>query len=456
MVLEKIFIVVDAITKPAEKALSRLTDITFNFNKALDRLNKVSMKTRMNFLGVMFAGMALQRAMMNLLSPSLEAVGVFNVFNELLTLMFLPAALLLLDVVMWLFDVFSSLPQPVQDLISGLVLLGWVIGGVLAFIGQLGVGLTSIASSIGGVLLTAVNGVATVLTTLGATILTLAAIIFLPLIANWEATWKAISNFVGSIFEGIKKIIGGAIEVILGVFNFFFHLITGDWDKLGKDIGNIIDGIAKVFSGIFQDIILGAAKFLADLLLSWMDGVGKILSWLKDQFVNVGDQIASWLGITEVWNTFKSAAKTALDAVRGFIDPIVNAIRSLVEWVQKAIDKLKGLEDLKDIPGKVVKGVTDIPGNIAKGAGDFLGGLYKGAKGFLGFQHGGIMPYTGLAYLHSGERVLTREEASNYNTQYNYPSITVNAQISNDYDVRRLAEKLNEYMGYDINRRLMK
>jgi phage-related protein len=451
LVLEKLVIVVDAITAPAEKALNKLSTTTFKFFKVLDRLQKVSLKTQMQFLGVMFAGMALSRAMMNLLSPAMDAVGVFDVFNELLTLFFLPVALLLLDVVLWLFDVFSSLPQPIQDIINGLVLFGLVIGGLLSFIGQLGVGLVSIAQIFGGALLTGVSAVVNVLVGLGAVVLTLAAVIFLPLLVNWEATWKAISSFVGNIFEGIKKIIGGALEIILGIITLILDAVTRKWDKLGKDIGIIINGIVKVFEGIFVNIIGGTIKFLADLLVSWIDGVLKIVDWLKTTFIDVGNKLAGWLGITEVWNSFKSAAKIAISAVTGFFDPLINVIKTLINWINSAIDKLKTLKNLSDIPGNIVKET----GNIINKVGAIPGNIVKGIGNFLGFQHGGIMPYTGLAHLEAGERVLTKSESQSYNIS-NAPTIIINANVSNEHDVRMLADELDRRWYGSINRSVMR
>jgi hypothetical protein len=56
------------------------------------------------------------------------------------------------------------------------------------------------------------------------------------------------------------------------------------------------------------------------------------------------------------------------------------------------------------------------------------------------------MPYTGLAMLHKGETITPAGQTIN-----NSP-ITINATVSSDYDVRRLADQLSKYWTNDMER----
>ena len=57
------------------------------------------------------------------------------------------------------------------------------------------------------------------------------------------------------------------------------------------------------------------------------------------------------------------------------------------------------------------------------------------------FQQGGVMPHTGLAYLHEGERVIPAGDSYTDNSF----SPVIYANIGSGYDVRNLARDLNEH-----------
>lgn len=387
------------------------------------RIQEISFKTRMDFLGVMFAGQALQNTMMGLLNPALQLTGVFDVLNATLSILFLPAALLLLDVMIYLMDVFTNLPEPLQNFINYLALAGLAIGAVLAFIGQLVVGVTSLANALGiGGLLSGiaefVGAIIGAIAGVSASVLALAAIIFVPLLVNWESTWKAIVNFVTNMIESIKNIIGGMVQIILGIFTIFFDLVTRKRDKLGDDVKMVFDGFVSLLKGTFGIMYGATVSFFFDLLGAWIGGLGKIFDFVKGFFIGLADSIFKWLDLSPIWENFKKTAKDA------------------IEYVARLV---KGL------------GLDKLTNSVSKGGTDFLSGI----KGFLGFkENGGFIPRNGLAFLHAGEQVLTRQEANNYN--YNSsPTNIIYANIGNDYDVERLGERLSRTWGYDMGRRLM-
>ena len=104
-------------------------------------------------LSTMFFGMGVQKTFEGLLKPAEDAVGLFDVWNALLTVAFLPAAEWLLGIMIWMLEVFMGLPKPIQDLISFLGLLGLVVGTILSAAGSLmlmGVGWSAVSAVAAG------------------------------------------------------------------------------------------------------------------------------------------------------------------------------------------------------------------------------------------------------------------------------------------------------------------
>jgi len=117
---------------------------------------------------------------------------------------------------------------------------------------------------------------------------------------------------------------------------------------------------------------------------------------------------------------------------RKWISSIVNWIRekigAIVNWIS---DKFERVKNIIRSPIEKVRG--------------FFGGIRERIPFF---QMGGVMPHTGLAYLHKGE-IVTPAGASPINFS---PTIIVNANVSSSYDVRALADELNRYYASDFER----
>ena len=102
--------------------------------KVMEGVSVKYRRFRAELLSVMFFGYALQRVFKGLTSASLEMAGVFDVLNTFLGMAFLPIGMFLLDVVLWLWDAWDALPEPVQNFINAIAgiigIAGTIIGGL--------------------------------------------------------------------------------------------------------------------------------------------------------------------------------------------------------------------------------------------------------------------------------------------------------------------------------------
>ena len=129
--------------------------VTEKSNAAGEKQVKVQKETlaqgprfKMHFLGIMFGGMALNRAMSNLTATSKEWVGTGEIMATTMGVVMLPATLALLDnAILPLSEALLALPPEIQTVI-GVTIIGLEgLGKVLETGGQiaLGVGAFSIA-----------------------------------------------------------------------------------------------------------------------------------------------------------------------------------------------------------------------------------------------------------------------------------------------------------------------
>lgn len=309
---------------------------------------------RMEMLGVMFFGMAMQRTFMGLLNPAMEAMGVFELFKDMLLVVFLPVIDLLFPVFLYLIDLLMNMPEELQLVIGIFVALGVVFGAIISFVGTVVLGIGSMILAWG--LIAPVIGI----------------------------VMAAIGAFI-ALFAGIALIVTGVVMIVKG--------------KL-EGIGLVIMGI-----GLILFIFIGWWALIPI-------AVGAAIYWI----------IKNWEGV-------KETLKVIFSAIGGWFKEWFYT--KPLEWIGAAWDFIK----------KTFDKIKNLIGGSLFGTAMEIGGALLGS-----FQTGGIVPQTGPYLLHQGETVVPTGKTNNNSA----PIINISANISSDYDVRRLAEELKRYWVSDF------
>lgn len=126
-----------------DKAGAKVDDYTTGMRENVDVLSKFQMEN----LGVMFAGMALDRAMTNLNATSREWLGIGELTSTMMGITMLSANMDLLEFgVLPLFDALTNLPPAAQKAIGLVSIALEGLGGMMFMGGQLMLGLDSTAT----------------------------------------------------------------------------------------------------------------------------------------------------------------------------------------------------------------------------------------------------------------------------------------------------------------------
>ena len=158
----------------------------------------------------------------------------------------------------------------------------------------------------------------------------------------------------------------------------------------------------------------------------------------------------AWPWIQKFFKLNEEEARDVSTIWTGFMDAISSAVRGLIEWLDKLIDKFgevaeKSGIDIKELVGDFAKGVL--------GAGlSFLGPLGNIAAAGISRQHGGIVPGSPTdvvpTLLHGGERVVPR---GGTDLGRNQGSVTINISgdvlLDSEERLNQLAERLRKMLG---------
>ena len=178
--IEVIATFVDGVSKPIQimnksvekvnKVYERVTTTTGRLNEKTgeygDVITKVQQRQRrfqMQWLSILFFGMAMNRMFHGLIKTSLEWVGITELMSETMGIIFLPVAEELLNILLPILEWFIEMPDSTKKLIGWIAVFGMVLGGVLSAVGQLALGLAGISwltagSSAGSTFLTGLKG----------------------------------------------------------------------------------------------------------------------------------------------------------------------------------------------------------------------------------------------------------------------------------------------------------
>lgn len=476
--------------------LQKLEDVNVTFNEmgelmdaqteellemedAVARLNKRFPRFQTELLSIMFAMMAVNRATNSLLQPSMQAAGVFDLLGNILTVMFLPAALIMLDILLWLYEAWEKLPEPIQDFIAiaGLVISAATALGIAITI--LKMALAPLIGIISGVIakLGGAGGLFAIIKGVGLVALGKFILIGVLVLAFFLGLKDTLSMFV----DALKLQFGGVWESLLGVFKVFKSIFTGDWEGLWDGFKQIVNGFLNFLQGWVKNILLIPITFIngflkiIDFVLKWfgidaglsqkfMESVDRLweiidvgFELIRETIFGIIDRIKSGIENAlntlrdiwdSIWGGFSWAIDKFLKPIEAIVDSIFGGIQSAINKVQSPIDSIiSKLQWLFNAAGNV----SGALGTVVSYGQNIIGGIGN----ILGLAEGGIVTRPVLAQV--GERgpeaVIPLDKLGEFHMGSFSPTINITASISSEMDLRTLARRLSVILEEEFRRR---
>lgn len=360
---------------------------------------------RMEMLGTMFFGMALQRAMSGLMKTSLEWVGVFEILQVTLGVLFLPVAMEVLDWVMKFSDWIMNLDDSTKLFIGRMVLMAAGLGLAIFLFGTLALGIGSMIIAF--------------------------KFLFSPfgIILGLLGTLLGM-NFLG-VFDGLKD---GLDETGDSLTTFG---VTGDaLSKIKQNVGKFMSAAKAKFDElwppIWEKIKLIPQKFL--------DGIHENSQKIADGIKDFLTAISNFIDQNQ-----QKIIDIGLTIGEGLIKGIVKALGSIGKLVFKAGEQFGAkagageFQFQKDI-AEFIRTRKTIPELLREGS--------EQAREEGSFAIGGIVPKTGLFRLHQGEEVIPTKDVGRGQTI----QVTYNVTVADKREFESMLRANNDKMARDIRR----
>ena len=413
---------------------NQLTGETLSYGKAVDIGKIKSKRFRMEWLSVLFTGMAIERAFSGIVNAQFQLYGITQLMSDAWSVVMIPVMNVLAPLLYQLIDAFMNMPEPMQMALGIFILLGFVIGKLLSVVGMGFLAFQGFATILAGAGIEG-GAFAGVLGAISAAFLPIAiiiGIIILLAISMWDAwnkNFMGMRDIVSGFVDGIKQMFGGLFDVIIGIFQFFYALLTGDTEGAKAALQKIWEGLVNFILGLGKALVLGVAALIVGII-NLVINVVKVVSGL----------IAS-LAVF-IWDSLKGLPQKMLQWGIDFVMNIINGILSLGRKVIDAILSLfpawmrRGIEAGGQIVLDIVQNVKEV----------FTGGSTRSRA------IGGIIPETDTYLLHQGEMVVPRKDvnAQSGNTISVNPVYYVNVSDKNEFE--KLLRENNLNLVNDIKR----
>lgn len=155
----------------------------------------------------------------------------------------------------------------------------------------------------------------------------------------WDAFCSVLAPIFEGVFQQISNILGGVLDVLVGLFDVFAGIFTGNWDRVWEGVKGIFTGVWNFLVNTFTNV-LNTLRSVADTVLGWF-GTNWTAVWggIKDYTVNVWNGIKSTA--SNVWNGIKTAILTPIEEAKNKIKGIVDTIKGLFSGMKLNLPKIK-------------------------------------------------------------------------------------------------------------------
>ena len=199
-----------------------------------------------------------------------------------------------------------------------------------------------------------------------------------------KAVWDGFCSLLAPVFEGAFKVIsavlGTVLDVLVGLFDVFAGLFSGNWEQTWNGVKEIFSGIWNGIKGIFS-AVLEAWRGIADTFLGWF-GTNWETVWtnIKTFFENIWNGIKQFF--SDTWTAISTTATSVFTAIQTTITTIWTAIKSTVTGI---VDGIKtGVSTawnyMKTTIGSVMDGIKTKVSTVWDGIKSTVSGAVESVK----------------------------------------------------------------------------
>ena len=147
--------------------------------------------------------------------------------------------------------------------------------------------------------------------------------------AVWDGFCAVLAPVFETAFNCISVVLGAVLDVLVGLFDVFAGIFTGNWEMAWNGVQEVFSGYWEGIKGAFS-VVLDGLKNLADVFLGWFGtDWDTVWSGIKDFFVNIWNSIKQFFSNT--WNGIKETFTSVWTAISDTVSSVWETIKNVVQ-----------------------------------------------------------------------------------------------------------------------------
>lgn len=143
-----------------------------------------------------------------------------------------------------------------------------------------------------------------------------------------KAVWDGFCEVLAPIFEGvfqqISNILNEALDILIGLFDIFAGIFTGDWDMVWQ-------GVQEVFGAVWDFVVATFENWIS----TFTSLADTVLGWFGTDWETVWTNVKTFF--SDTWNAISSFFSGILTGIKTFFTDTWNAIVSFFSGILSGI-----------------------------------------------------------------------------------------------------------------------
>lgn len=152
---------------------------------------------------------------------------------------------------------------------------------------------------------------------------------FTGFIASIQTAFQSIWTGIQTVFEGIKQIVAGALQFIVGIFTLNTETIKTGLQSIKNGFMTVFEGAKQIVLGVWNAIVSYGALAFENIKTV----IAGAITFVKTQFQNIKTTVEGVF--SSVWSTISSTFENVKNKV-------FNIFENVKTTISKAIEKIKG------------------------------------------------------------------------------------------------------------------
>lgn len=154
-----------------------------------------------------------------------------------------------------------------------------------------------------------------------------------------------IKGIFSNTFNGVRNIVKGSLNIVLGIAKVFSGLFTGNFRKMWSGVQQIFSGFIRVIKGIFQASFVGQIVRLAIIMGTKIKGtfsnlakVSRVIfsalgTWMSKKWTSIKDNTVGkakllWSGVKAWWSNLGKNTRATMNSIGSFMSKKWQSIKS--------------------------------------------------------------------------------------------------------------------------------